>query len=39
MYHAPDPEDERELILAAYCPACAIREFGERPAERNTFDY
>ncbi len=38
LYHAYDPDDESELVLAAYCPACNLREFGESRAERNQAD-
>jgi hypothetical protein len=34
LYHAEDPDDEDELVLAAYCNICAVREFGESRAER-----
>ena len=39
MYHAYDLDREGELVLAAYCPECAVREFGEIGAERKKADY
>jgi hypothetical protein len=38
LYHAEDPDEEGEVVLAAYCRVCAVREFGELRAERKESD-
>src|SRR5687767_10620260 len=34
LYLVADPDEDQESVLAAYCLACAAREFGEARAER-----
>ena len=34
LYLVDDPDEDEESVLAAYCPTCAVREFGESRAER-----
>ena len=34
LYRVEDPDEEGEEILAAYCRACAVTEFGGSWAER-----
>lgn len=38
LYHAEDPDEEGEIVLVAYCPACAVREFGDARAGRAETD-
>ncbi len=38
LYRADDEDESEVTILAAYCPSCAVREFGELRAERREAD-
>ena len=38
IYLSEDPDDGDEVSLAAYCPACAVREFGDVARQHETSD-